>query len=695
MKLTLETLLSTLPKVQKTYLPRLEKLGLLTVGDLLRHFPSRYDDYSAIVPIDELSVGETQTVVGVVESVDVSRTWRKKMIVSTVFVRDDTEQMRCVWFNQAFVAQSFPTGTTVRISGKVSSDNKGLYFTNPACERASREPTHTGRLVPVYPETYGLTSKWLRWQMQMVLESLQELDDPIPCDVRTRLSLPELLRAFWMVHFPSSEDEATLAGKRFAFEEMFLLQLRSLILNAKWRRSQSISLPFDEIVVKKFVHSLPFPLTDAQRKTSYQILCDIAKEHPMNRLVNGDVGTGKTAVSAIATSNVAHHGFQTVILAPTEVLARQHFETFSRYFPALDYCVGLFTGSYRQTNRTQGQLSRKEMLSLLSDGSVHIVIGTHALLTDDVSFKHLALVVVDEQHRFGVLQRARLQEQTTRIDDGDKTALPHFLAMTATPIPRTLTLALFGNLDVSVLDQMPRSRKRIITSVASDKQRAEVYSFLRGQISSGHQAYVILPLVEESETLVTKKAAMNECMRLQKTVFKDLSVALLHGRMSSKEKESVMNDFSCGKTNILVSTAVVEVGVDVPNATVMLIENADQFGLSQLHQFRGRIGRGTEQSYCFLFSDKSQNHRRLRALVKHSDGFSIAEEDLKLRGPGQFFGSQQSGIPDVAMSSLMNVKMVTIARDEARALLKIDPTLKKHPATLSVVSSRFSRAHIS
>ncbi|MEA3322985.1 MAG: ATP-dependent DNA helicase RecG, partial [Patescibacteria group bacterium] len=417
---------------------------------------------------------------------------------------------------------------------------------------------------------------------------------------------------------------------------------------------------------------------------------------PMNRLLNGDVGAGKTLVAAIATIQALSEGHQVAILAPTEVLARQHFNTFLTLFEKYDYSIGLLTGSHKTYGSHPALVqdtTRQQMLKLIASGDIQLVIGTHAVIQEDVAFDDLTFIVVDEQHRFGVAQRATLTQKSMDSDDGNKKTVPHFLTMTATPIPRTFALALFGDLDVSLLDEKPGNRKEIKTQLVHSNNQSEIYDFIKKEIKNGRQAYIILPLVEESDALKNVKAAKEECARLKKDVFKKQKLGLMHGRLKSKEKEKLMTDFKDGHVDILVSTSVVEVGVDVPNATVMIIENAERFGLSQLHQFRGRIGRDKYQSYCFLFSDHA-NSQRLRSMEKYSDGFKLAEIDLKLRGPGEFLGAQQSGIPDGAMKNISNTKLVTLARTHAKDVLVSDPLFKKHPQLKKEVTQLYKNVHM-
>lgn len=678
--MTFDTPLSHILTIKKPTLAKLERLGIVTVRDMLYHFPHRYEDYSAILAIDALASEEKCTIEGTITDISAGRTWKKKMLLTEATITDASGQIRLVWFNQRFVSQSLETGMTIRVSGKVSHDREGLLMQNPAFERSSRDATHTGRLVPVYPETAGLTSRFFRWQLTGIFQKLTDFPDPIPADILERLHLPSLKQALFYIHFPADATHELLARKRFAFDEMLSVQLKALQVKALFETAKAQPLPFDETVVKKFVSSLPFTLTNAQRKAGYEILRDMERPQPMNRLLNGDVGSGKTIVAGLASFVTAENGCQTAILAPTEVLARQHFESFSTLFQNTGHGVALFTSSYRILD---GQsTTRPTLLKAIRAGIPKIIIGTHALLQQDVSFEKLALIVVDEQHRFGVSQRARLQELSFESIDGSQELVPHFLSMTATPIPRTMTLAFFGNLDLSLLDELPKNRKPIITKIGStERDRQKIYEFIRSEITKGRQVFVIFPLVEESLAITDVKAAVVEHKRLTETVFPHLSIGLLHGRLKAKEKESVMRDFKDKKYDILVATAVVEVGIDVPNASIIMIEEAERFGLAQLHQFRGRVGRGEHQSYCFLFPGKSSGeyNERLKVLEKSGSGFDIAEADLALRGPGAFFGSRQSGLPDIAMENLTNMKLITIARDEAKHILATDPLLKKHP----------------
>lgn len=708
--------LETLPRIGKKYGDVLRKLNIVTIQDFLLHFPFRYEDYSERVQIDNLVAGETATVMGEVVQSKLIRTWKRKMMITECFVSDETGTVRAVWFNQPYISDSLVAGKGVRLSGKISEDAKGLFFSNPAWELSSRTPTNTGRLVPIYPETEGLTSRWIRWQMQSVIKYAEMLTDPIPEHILKGLHLPKISEAITFLHFPKTLREFELAQKRFAFQQMFLIQLATQRIKISWEKQSAASIAFNETLTKYFVESLPFVLTNAQRKASFQILKDLEKPIPMNRLLNGDVGSGKTVVAAMACLSTMNAGFQASLMAPTEVLARQHFESISKLFSKQNFKIALLTNSYQlvtsnqelvtslDSNTTSDQLpatnylkiSRKELLEQLVSGKINLVIGTHALIQEAVKFKNLALIIIDEQHRFGVSQRAFLQQKIETINDGLPGKIPHLLTMTATPIPRTMTLAFFGNLDLSVLDEMPKNRKPIITKIVSTKERAETYNFIQKEIASGHQAFVILPLVEESEKLTELKAATQEHERLSTEIFPELSLGLLHGRMKSDEKEKVMQDFKDKKYNILVATSVVEVGIDVPNATVIIIEDAERFGLSQLHQFRGRVGRSELQSYCFLFtgSKTTKAKSRLGAMEQTNSGFEIAEQDLKIRGPGEFMGTRQSGLPDIAMEHLANVKLIEIAHDYAEQILQDSPTLNDYPLLQKELSKFQQNIHL-
>lgn len=685
--ITLATPIINLSTVRSEHAPRLSKLGLVTIEDILRHTPSRYDDFLQTTNLNALTPGNTYTIEGTVSDFTSKRSWKKKIPVTQIVIENAGGSVRAIWFGQRFLDRTLAIGKNVRISGKASLMDGEIIFSSPSFELASRARTHTGDLVPIYPETAGISSRWLRWQLKTIFKSLTSVPDPIPPEILETLHLPNLLKAFHYIHFPKTDTHWKVAEKRFAFEEMFLMQLKSLRVKNEWSRLSSPSIASDRSFQESIRSVVPFSLTNDQKKATESILFDLRKKTPMNRLLNGDVGSGKTIVAFLAMLACARKQYQSALLAPTEVLALQHFRAFRTLLRRSGITVALLTRSYqmffdgRELSREPRVIKRSEIVDLIRSGSATITIGTHALLRDDIHFTRLALIVVDEQHRFGVRQRAYLQHKAGEINDGLTGTVPHFLTMTATPIPRTLAIAFFGSLDISLLETMPAGRKPIKTKIVPPRDRMKVHAFIRSEIQKGRQAYVILPLVDESDMLTNVKSATQEYEKLQKEVYPELALGLLHGKLPSKEKELVMQAFKENKIHILVATSVIEVGIDVPNATIMLIENAERFGLSQLHQFRGRVGRGEWQSYCFLFSTTSapESLSRLKIAEAHQSGFDIAQKDLVLRGAGQFFGTKQSGVPDMAMEHMANIRLVSLAREYAEQLLVNDPELSSYP----------------
>ena len=678
------TPLKNIPLIQAKYLKPLEKLGLKNVRDFLFYFPFRYQDFSQIVEISPEHINRTITVEGKIIKTKINRIFKRRMSVQEIVIEGKNEKtLKAVWFNQPFILETLKEGTRVRLSGKLELKGRTLTLTSPQWEKASREATNTARLVPVYSETRGITSKWIRWQIQNIFKKNTSTLQVVPESITKKFNLFSVSRALREIHFPKSQNALLVAQKTFAFQDMFLAQVNALKIEEEWKKQKAIAFEPEKEMIEKFKASLPFELTKAQKKSAQEILFDIEKEKPMNRLLNGDVGSGKTVVASIAALEVAQNKYQMALMAPTEVLARQHFESFLELFKDYTFNIGLLSNSYKIEARRgeQTQNDRKKMLKKISKGEIDIVIGTHAIIQKDVHFKKLALIVIDEQHRFGVAQRATLQNQVLETKDGSAKTIPHLLTMTATPIPRTLAISYFGSLEISLLDEMPRDRQEIETKIVTPKEQERVYEFSKKEIEKGRQIFIIFPLIEESKALSEVKAAKEEFERLSKKVFLEYKLALLHGRMKSEEKERVMRKFKDKKFDILVSTSVVEVGVDIPNASVMIIENSERFGLSQLHQFRGRVGRGKHNSFCFLFvsRDEKRKNPRLRTLEKTNDGFQIAEKDLKLRGPGQFFGRIQSGLPDQVMQNLGNIRLIKLARSEATNLLKKDPKFEKYP----------------
>lgn len=899
---TLETPLATLPFATR-FLKPLARLKIETVRQLLRHFPVRYEDYSALVPIEDLTPDSTAAVTGVVREINSRRAWHKHMSVTEAVIADETGGVRAVWFNQPYLEDTLRIGTVVNLAGKLVEGKNGLQFSHPTVEvmgrgdaaHMTREPIHTGRLVPIYPETEGITSRGLRYLSEQTLRLLGPLVDPLPESVRAEQRLPELRVALGEIHFPESLAEAEIARRRFSFEDIFVLELANFHNRAALASHKAPVIPPDINDVKKMLASLPFQLTTSQKSCLWEIMKDMGRAQPMNRLLQGDVGSGKTIVALLAATLAAHKGYQTAFMAPTEILARQHYATATKFLGAIHGklsapAFALLVGSGARVHfgrQLETEITKPRLHKLVENREVRIIFGTHALIQKAVTLPELGLVVVDEQHRFGIRQRHALASRTntdltqtntdraqtntdsTRtiteingVTNQDKTReksefvfenitynvrgaifavkkelglghkeiiyqnalaqefekrgilyekeksininyndkkvgiyrpdfvvekkiivelkalpfvgkfeksqiwhylkasdyrlallvnfgkedisidriiygyddhtpsqlgsvksvssrsksviMPHLLSMTATPIPRTLALTIFGDLDISAITEKPVGRQEIITKVVTANGRTSAYDLIRQQIKLGRQAFVICPRITRTDTDGTRtktetlnpykqavlddvKTVTEEYEKLSKKIFPEFKVAMLHGQMPSKSsesasrqsksvssprksvpsKEEVMRAFSEGKTDILVSTSVVEVGVDIPNATVMMIEGSDRFGLAQLYQFRGRVGRGEHQSYCLLLSEVESvtGRKRLEAVAKAKNGLQLAEYDLKVRGPGEYLGERQSGLADTAMAALQNPELVKIAREAAENLLATDPEL--------------------
>jgi ATP-dependent DNA helicase RecG len=650
---------------------RLARLGVRSVRDLVMFIPRRYDDFSNLKPINRLEYGEDVTIIAQVVKANSHKTRRGRSLFKAL-LSDDTGTMEATWFNQPYLAERIKPGKQIVVSGTVDEYLGRLCFTSPEWEALQKELLHTGRLVAVYPLTKGLGARWLRGLAKRTVDYwAPRIPDHLSGTIRGQEGLVTLETALRQIHSPDNNETLAQARHRLAFDDMFIFQLGLLRQRQAWRSVQGRQLSIDDSTLQRFVLSLSFQLTSAQQRALGQILDDIRSKYPMNRLLQGDVGSGKTVVAAAVMALTAAAGSQAAIMAPTEILAEQHYSTLTKLFsgmPERQPRVRLLTGSITGAER-------EEIYAGLADGSIEIAVGTHALIQEGVNFRDLALVVIDEQHRFGVRQRAALREKGRKGDDARPTN-PHLLVMTATPIPRSLQLTIWGHLDVSLIDEMPPGRQPIQTRVILPRERERAYTFLRTQIEAGHQAFIICPLVEESER-IEAKAAVEEHERLQ-SVFTDQHLGLLHGRMKSDEKESTMSAFARGDLDILVATSVVEVGIDVPNATVMLIEGAERFGLSQLHQFRGRVGRGEYPSYCLLVSESATPvaKERLEAVESTTDGFELAQKDLELRGPGEFLGVRQSGLPDLKMASLTDLRLLEAAREAAKRLFTVDPDMK-------------------
>lgn len=643
----------------------LDKLGLRALGDLLWYLPRRYDDYSQLKTINRLWYGEEVTVIGTVEEIHVRPVRGGSLKLVDAVISDGSGALRVTWFNQPWIAQQLTPGRAVVLSGKVDQYLGRLTMNSPEWEPLERQQLHTNRIVPVYGLTAGVTPKWLRRVINaVVMRYASRVIDPLPESVRTSAGLMPLGAALQQVHFPDSWDALHRAQARLAFQEMFLLQLGVLRQKRDWTSLPSAPIMVEDDWFDGFIRRLPYELTAPQKVAVADARKDLAAPRPMNRLLQGDVGSGKTLVAATAIAIVAHHGEQSALMAPTSLLADQHYQTLRAL---LLEAAGLAAGTIRLLVGSTPDSEKQEIRGGLADGTIKVVVGTHALLEEPVAFANLELAVIDEQHRFGVDQRAVLRAKGTN---------PNLLVMTATPIPRSLALTLYGDLDLSILDELPPGRQPIETRVLQPGERARGHRFVQGQLDAGRQAFLIYPLIEESEK-IEAKAAVDEYERLRDEVFPGYRLGLLHGRMRPEEKDEAMERFRAGELDLLVSTSVVEVGVDVPNATVMVIEGANRFGLSQLHQFRGRVGRGEHKSYCLLLpdSDEASSNERLKAMEGTNDGFKLAEMDLEQRGPGDFLGTRQSGFVELRMAQLTDVRLIEQARREAARLFETDPDL--------------------
>ena len=705
---------------------KLSKLEIKAIQDLLFYFPRTWNDLSQVMPILQLRIGNSYNIKAKIIQISSQRSLRKKMSIISANVEDvatpevaystggysrqitnqndftqatsGVARLKIVWFNQPFLIQNFKVGQTWIFSGKVEWDfqNQCKVMTSPTYESEAK-------IFPIYPETQGVTSKYLCRLIKNVLDQDIALEDYLPHEIKSGENLIDLNSAIRQIHQPNNQKEISEAKKRLAFDELFLIVLRMMIIKRELSVQNAPKMNVDKNSLVKLTKSLPYQLTNAQRKAAWEIIQNLSKSTPMNRLLEGDVGSGKTIVAAMATLNVIKNDYQVVWMAPTEILALQHFDNINRLLEEFDIYIALLTANNKarisDIKNQKSKIKNNDKQYAISDTlSADLIIGTHALIQEGIEFNNLGLVIIDEQHRFGVKQRAKLAASRTYADTKNHADLrghtqrqsassqrssalvPHFLSMTATPIPRTLALSLYGDLDISVLDEIPKGRQKVITRLVDPVNRDKAYQFIRDQVRNGRQAFVICSLIEENDKRLAisnklfdleRKSVKKEYEKLSNEIFPDLKIAIMHGRMKAKEKEKIMSDFKNSKINILVSTSVIEVGIDVPNATIMMIENADRFGLAQLHQFRGRVGRGKHQSYCLLFSSSlsSEENRRLKSMVECNDGFKLAEKDLEIRGPGQFAGSLQHGLPDLKMASLTDIILLTKVRRAAEKIV--------------------------
>jgi ATP-dependent DNA helicase RecG len=678
--ISLQTPLSKAGRIYKMFASRLEKIGIFTLEDFLYHIPFRYDDFSLISKIAQIQSGGVVTVQGQVLSIQNIYTRRYKKIQKAL-VNDETGSIEVVWYNQPFLTKYIHVNDTVSLSGKAEIFNHKLTLTSPEYEiiNGNNATLHTGRLSPVYPETKGLTSKWLRRQIYKLLQEFKyQITDFIPPDLLAKYNYPPLADALRHIHFPENSKQAQIARERLAFNELLLIQLKSKLRKMDWEKEIK-GIPFAIAKYKNelenFSKSLPFELTHSQIKAVDEILQDVTKDKPMNRLLQGDVGSGKTVVGAYIMYIAFLNGYQSVLMAPTEILAQQHFETIKRFLEPYGVNVALATGSKKSMEYKVSSIKyKKNEKNILNTKyqilDTDVLVGTHAILNEKIKFKKLGLVIIDEQQRFGVEQRSIIRGKGNN---------PHFLTMTATPIPRTVALTMYGDLDISYLEELPKGRRLIKTWLVPPEKREGAYEWIRKHVKElDSQIFIICPFIEESENMQTVKAAAVEYERLRKNVFPDLRLGMLHGKLKSKEKDQILDDFRNKKYDILVATPVVEVGIDIPNATVIMIEAAERFGLAQLHQLRGRVGRGEKQSYCLLFTDSPSQHTytRLKAMETKHNGAELAELDLKLRGPGDIFGTAQSGLPKLRVATFSDFSLIQQTKHEAESLFS---SLSDHP----------------
>lgn len=694
----LKTSIRQAGRIYKIYANKLERLGIQKLEDLLYHIPARYENFGIVSQIAQIQQGEVVTIQGQVQEAKNEYT-RRRFVLQKVTVTDGTASLQLIWFNQPYIVRTLPVGSFISAAGKVDKSRSKLVLKvqNYEILGNDRAPVHTGRLVPVYPETQGLTSKFLRNRIQEILKSnLSEIEDFLPEHITKHHNLLPLKEALEKIHFPKNLEDSDQAYKRLSFDELFLAQLSARVKRAEWEKKvvthQFKIDPFQK-KIDKLITSLPFELTNAQKKAVKEIFSDLSAKRPMNRLLQGDVGSGKTVVAAIAMYLAYLNGFQSALMAPTEILATQHYATINKLLSPFGVRVGLVTSSQYLVSSIS--YDKKKQNTKYEIQNTDILIGTHALIQKDITFHQLGLVVIDEQQRFGVEQRSVLRKKGVN---------PHFLTMTATPIPRTIFLTMYGDLEISFLGEMPKGRQIIKTWLVPEEKRNAGYEWIKKQItgntlpiekvtnkktihhttSTQNQVFIVCPFIEESENMTTVKAAVKEFERLQQSVFKEFKLGLLHGKLKSKEKDEILKKFATGELDILVATPVVEVGIDIPNATVIVIEAAERFGLAQLHQLRGRVGRADKQSYCLLFTESTsyKTRQRLKSLERTHIGAELAEIDLQLRGPGEMYGTLQHGARSFKIASFTNTELIALSQQEAE---KIYRDLQKYPRLLEKV----------
>jgi ATP-dependent DNA helicase RecG len=673
---SLNSPLSELKRIGEKTGATLKKLGLNSVDDLLFYFPFRYESFESKQKISDLKIGDNANVVGTIELIQGRKSFKRRMFIVEAIIGDESGSLKVLWFNQPFLTKNFGVGDRISLAGKITESYGQLSMSSPDYEKINNvsgaelqekyQLINTNGLVPVYHLTSGpVSQKQLRGFIKNVISLASEIKEWLPEKILRDLHLIPLSEAIAKIHFPKNETEILAAQRRLAFSELFLRQLKSQTIKNDLNSRQATTIIFQEKATQKFVASLPFKLTAAQKKTAWEILRDLEKATPMSRLLEGDVGSGKTLVAALAILNVALNNKQSALMVPSEILARQHFQTMTKLFKDYPFKIALKTHSYREGNFKEAD----------------IIIGTQALIQEKSGLENLALAIVDEQHRFGVGQRQKIINLNRQ-----NSLTAHFLSLTATPIPRSLSLAIYGDLKLSLIDEMPAGRQKTITKIVKEENREKAYDFVRKHVKTGRQAFFVYPLIDESDKLAFK-SVKKEYDKIAGEIFPEFKVTFIHGQLKKEAKEKIMTEFSEGKIDILLATSVIEVGIDIPNATLMIIEGADRFGLAQLHQFRGRINRSDKQSFCFLFlsQEEIKNQKtleRLEALTKYNDGLTLAKVDLKLRGAGEIFGRAQSGFSEMALCSLFDYELIKKAQAEAAHILENDPKLKTYPLLL-------------
>ncbi|MCD6085593.1 ATP-dependent DNA helicase RecG [bacterium] len=664
--------LTSIKGIWRKNISGLRKLGLLTVKDLLFYFPTKYKDFSKVKKISRLKIGEEVVIKGKIVKTELKKTPKKRRTIFEIIVDDGSGLIKGVWFGKLYLSKILKENQVIYLAGKTYFDKYGFYFLEPIYEFESQLKIHLARIVPFYKETKGITSRYLRYLIQKILPLARKIEEPLPKEILRKYHLPEKSQAISWLHQPKNFLQIKLAQKRFDFENLFLFQLLLTLKKRSLKKYLSPKIEIDKNFLNQILNSLPFKLTFDQTKALFEILSDFKKSYPSNRLLEGDVGSGKTIVALIASMVVLKNKYQVAVLVPTEILAYQHFQTAIKFFSNFNFNFGLLLSkNCRIFSGGESAKVKKESLKReIKEGEIDLVFGTHALLYEEVSFKSLGFVVIDEQHRFGVKQRKKLTYQ--------KDVLPHFLSMTATPIPRTLALAVYADLDLSIIKQMPKKRK-VITKIVAQEGRSKVYQFIKEEIKKGSKVFVVCPLIEESKVLEAESVT-KQYEKLKK-FFSEEILGVLYGKMKPEEKQNVIKNFIEGKIKILISTSVVEVGIDIPEANIMIIEGAQQFGLASLHQIRGRIGRGGKMGFCFLFCDKltPSVKKRLKAIQEAKDGFELAKKDLEIRGPGEVLGKKQHGLPDRIMKVLNDPEILKLSKEGIDFILKKDCALTQYP----------------